>query len=52
MGVIANSGDLVLSLFVAVVIGGSFVVLGVICWVFWRAAKRDAVERQAQGPPS
>lgn len=52
MGVIANSGDLVLSLFVAVVIGGSFVVLGGISWVFWRAAKRDAVERQAQKPPS
>jgi hypothetical protein len=42
MGVIANSGDLALSLFVAVVIGGSFVVLGIICWMFWRAAKRDA----------
>lgn len=45
MEVIANSGDLVLSLFMAVVIGGSFAVLGVICWVFWRAAKRDALER-------
>ena len=48
----ANSGDLVLSLLVAAVIGGSFVLLGVICWVFWRAAKRDAAEDQAEHPPS
>jgi len=32
---------LALSIFVAVVIAGSFVVLGVVCWIFWRAAKRD-----------
>jgi cbb3-type cytochrome oxidase subunit 3 len=51
MGVIANGGDLALSLFVAVVIGGSFVVLGGICWVFWRAAKREADERREQGTP-
>jgi len=35
------AGDLALSIFVAVVLGGSFVVLGVVCWIFWRAAKRD-----------
>jgi hypothetical protein len=35
------AGDLALSLFVAVFIGASFVVLGVVCWIFWRAAKRD-----------
>jgi len=34
-------GTLALSIFVAVVIGGSFVVLGVLCWIFWRAARRD-----------
>jgi hypothetical protein len=39
--VLANGGTLALSIFVAVVIGGSFVVLGVVCWIFWRAAKRD-----------
>jgi hypothetical protein len=52
MGVIANSGDLALSLFVAVVLGGSFVVLGVICCVFWRAARRDAAAREESGPPT
>ena len=41
MGLIGNGGDLALSLFVAVVLGGSFVVLAVICWLFWRAAKHD-----------
>ena len=38
------AGDLALSVFVAVVLGGSFVVLGVVCWVFWRAAKRDRAD--------
>lgn len=47
MGLIANGGELALSLFVAVVIGGSFVVLAVICWLFWRVAKQDAHD-----PPS
>ena len=35
------AGDLALSIFVAVFIGASFVVLGVVCWIFWRAAQRD-----------
>jgi len=47
VGLIANSGDLALSLFVAIVLGGSFAVLGVICWLFWRAAKRDAHDPRA-----
>jgi len=42
LGVLA--GDLALSVFVAVVLGGSFVVLGVVCWIFWRAAKRDRAD--------
>lgn len=50
MNVIGNGGEVALSLFVAVVIGGSFVVLAVICWIFWRAAKRDAQERDAERP--
>jgi cbb3-type cytochrome oxidase subunit 3 len=24
-----------------------FPILGVLCWIFWRAAKRDAAEAQA-----
>jgi len=39
--VLAAGGTLALSVFVAVVLGGAFVVLGVLCWIFWRAAKRD-----------
>jgi len=35
------AGNLALSVFVAVVLGGSFVILGVVSWIFWRAAKRD-----------
>jgi hypothetical protein len=38
------AGDLALSVFVAVVLGGSFVLLGVVCWIFWRAAKRDRAD--------
>ena len=34
--------DLALSILVAVFIGASFVALAVVCWIFWRAAKRDA----------
>jgi cbb3-type cytochrome oxidase subunit 3 len=39
--VVGAGGTLALSIFVAVVIGGSFLLLGVLCWIFWRAAKRD-----------
>ena len=35
------AGDLALSVFVAVFIGASFIILGVVCWIFWRAAKRE-----------
>ena len=38
------AGDLALSVFVAVVLGGSFVVMGVVCWIFWRAAKREKTD--------
>ena len=38
----------------AVVIGMmtlSFVVLGVICWIFWKAKKRDDAEEAARRQP-
>ena len=35
------AGDLALSIGVAVFIGVSFAVLGVVCWIFWRAAHQD-----------
>ncbi len=38
------AGNLALSVFVAVFIGASFVVLGVVCWIFWRAAKSDQTD--------
>ncbi len=44
---IANSGDLALSVFIAVVLGGGFVLLGFISWIFWRAAKREAAETKS-----
>jgi hypothetical protein len=45
---IANGGDLALSLFVAAVLAGSFVLLGVVCWIFWRAAKADRAEQHGE----
>ena len=48
MDVVGSGGDLALSLFVALVIGVSFVILGVVCWIFWRAAKRDAKQRRPE----
>jgi len=39
---VGSGGDTALSVFVAIVLGGSFVVLAIVCWVFWRAAKRDS----------
>jgi hypothetical protein len=42
--VLSDGGTLALSIFVAVVLGGSFVVIGGLCWIFWRAAKREQDE--------
>jgi hypothetical protein len=41
MGLAGSGGDTALSAFVAIVLGGAFVLLGVVCWVFWRAAKQE-----------
>jgi cbb3-type cytochrome oxidase subunit 3 len=41
MHLAATGGETALSIFVAVVLGGAFVLLGVVCWVFWRAAKQE-----------
>jgi len=38
---------LILSIFIMVMIVGGFVVLGIICWVFWRAWKRDLATEKA-----
>ena len=40
-------GLLILSIFIMVMIVGGFVVLGIICWVFWRAWKRDLAMEEA-----
>ena len=38
---------MILSIFIMVMIVGGFVVLGIICWVFWRAWKRDLAMEKA-----
>jgi len=30
---------------VATIMGILFAILGVVCWIFWRAASREAAER-------
>ena len=40
-------GLLILSIFIMVMIVGGFVVLGIICWVFWRAWQRDLAAEEA-----
>ena len=46
---LGTGGDTALSVFVAVVLGGAFVLLGGVCWVFWRAARRDAADLERDG---
>ena len=42
-----EQGAAALDAFIVALMVVSFVVLGVICWVFWKAKKRDDAEREA-----
>ena len=49
-----DQGAAALDAFIVGLMVVSFVVLGVICWIFWKAKKRDDAEqaaRRAQPPP-
>lgn len=48
---LANQGAAALDAFIIIMMVGSFVVLGVICWVFWKAKKRDDAEEAAKRQP-
>ncbi|MGZ4281891.1 MAG: hypothetical protein ACXVFC_04660 [Gaiellaceae bacterium] len=46
-----DHGAAALDAFIVAMMVGSFVVLGVICWVFWKAKKRDDAEEAARRQP-
>ena len=49
-----DQGAAALDAFIVALMVTSFVVLGVICWIFWKAKKRDDAEeaaRRQQPPP-
>jgi hypothetical protein len=48
---LAANGSAALDAFIVALMATSFIVLGVICWIFWKAKKRDDAERAAKKPP-
>jgi cbb3-type cytochrome oxidase subunit 3 len=47
---LADGGTAALDAFIVTMMVLSFVVLGVICWIFWRAKKREDAERAQNRP--
>ena len=45
-----DHGAAALDAFVVAMMLGSFVALGVICWIFWKAKKRDDAQARGQDP--
>jgi cbb3-type cytochrome oxidase subunit 3 len=48
---LADHGAAALDAFIVAFMVISFVVLGVICWIFWKAKKRDDAEQAAKKRP-
>ena len=46
-----DQGAAALDAFIVGLMVVSFVVLGVICWVFWKAKKREDAEKAARNLP-
>ena len=46
-----DQGAAALDAFIVGLMVVSFVVLGVICWVFWKAKKREDAEKAARNSP-
>jgi hypothetical protein len=44
---LADSGATAMDIVLAVAVFSPFPILGVLCWVFWRAKKRDDAEQEA-----
>ncbi len=44
------AGTVALEAFIVTLMVLSFVVLGVICWIFWRAKQREDAELRAKQP--
>jgi uncharacterized paraquat-inducible protein A len=51
MGFLANSGTAALDAIVVAAMVVPIPVLGVICWIFWKAKQREDVEREVRQPP-
>jgi uncharacterized paraquat-inducible protein A len=51
MGLLANSGTAALDAIVVAAMVVPIPVLGVICWIFWKAKQREDVEREVRQPP-
>ena len=49
--VLLDQGAAALDVFIVGMMATSFVVLGVICWIFWKAKKREDAEKAAREPP-
>ena len=49
--VFLDQGAAALDVFIVGMMATSFVVLGVICWIFWKAKKREDAEKAAREPP-
>ena len=43
----SETGQLVFTIGLLVVLALIWVILGVVCWIFWRAKKRDDAAREA-----
>ena len=49
--VFLDQGAVALDVFIVGMMATSFVVLGVICWIFWKAKKRDDAEEAVRPQP-
>jgi cbb3-type cytochrome oxidase subunit 3 len=49
--VLLDQGAAALDVFIVGMMATSFIVLGVICWIFWKAKKRDDAEEAAKRQP-
>jgi heme/copper-type cytochrome/quinol oxidase subunit 2 len=48
---LAHAGDVpgnaaLMTAIIAIVLAATWIVLGVVCWIFWRAKKRDDADRK------
>ena len=50
-GETTSTGELAMTIMLVTVLVGIWVLLGVVCWIFWRAKKRDDAAAEAGSRP-